>query len=215
MTLKVNEIFYSIQGESSYAGLPFVFLRLTGCNLRCSYCDTRYAYDEGEELEVHNIIDKLAFYKCAMVEITGGEPLIQNETPSLVYELLEKDYKVLLETNGSKDISKLDKRCVKIVDIKCPSSGMSAKNDLENLNRLMNKDEIKFVIGNREDYEYAKEILDSIHANLFKTNPIYFSPVFGKIDPAVMAKWILEDHLKVKLHLQIHKYIWDPEERGV
>ena len=215
MALKVNEIFYSIQGESSYAGRPCVFVRLTGCNLRCSYCDTKYAYDEGEELEVHDIIDKLAVYKCDMVEITGGEPLIQNETPSLVYELLEKHYKVLLETNGSKDISKLDKRCVKIVDIKCPSSGMSAKNDLENLNRLMNKDEIKFVIGDREDYEYAKEILNSTHTNLFKTNPIFFSPVFGKIDPAVMAKWILEDHLKVKLHLQIHKYIWDPEERGV
>ena len=215
MALKVNEIFYSIQGESSYAGWPCVFVRLTGCNLRCSYCDTQYAYDKGEELEVHDIIDKLAVYKCEMVEITGGEPLIQNETPSLVYALLEKDYKVLLETNGSKDISKLDERCVKIVDIKCPSSGMGAKNDLENLNRLMNKDEIKFVIGDREDYEYAKEILNSTHTNLFKTNPIFFSPVFGKINPAVMAKWILEDHLKVKLHLQLHKYIWDPEERGV
>lgn len=215
MTLKVNEIFHSIQGESSYAGRPCVFVRLTGCNLRCSYCDTQYAYDEGEELEIYEIIDRIDFYKCPLVEITGGEPLIQNETPTLIHDLIEKGYKVLLETNGSQDISQVDKRCVKIIDIKCPSSGMSENNDLENLNRLTERDELKCVIGNREDYEYAKEILGLMHTNPSKTNPIHLSPVFGKMDPDVMAKWILEDHLKVRLHLQLHKYIWDPEQRGV
>ena len=215
MTLKVNEIFYSIQGESSYAGRHCVFVRLTGCNLRCSYCDTQYAYSDGEELEIYQIIDKVAFYKGPLVEITGGEPLIQTETPILIHDLLEKGFKVLLETNGSQDISQLDERCIKIIDIKCPSSGISGNNDLKNLHRLTHRDEMKFVIGNQEDYEHAKEILDFTNANPFRTNPIHFSPVFGKMEPAVLTKWILEDHLEVKLQLQLQKYIWDPEKRGV
>ena len=215
MPLKVNEIFYSIQGESSYAGRPCVFVRLTGCNLRCSYCDTQYAYDEGEKLEIHEILNKIDSYKCSLVEVTGGEPLIQTETPTLIHGLLEKGYKMLMETNGSQDISPVDERCVKIMDVKCPSSGMSEKNDLENISRLTERDEIKFVIGNRGDYEYAKEILNLVHSNPSKTNPIHFSSVFGKIRPKVMAKWILEDHLNVRLQLQLHKYIWDPEQRGV
>ncbi|MFC1813569.1 radical SAM protein [Thermodesulfobacteriota bacterium] len=215
MTLKVNEIFYSIQGESSYAGRPCVFVRLTGCNLRCSYCDTQYAYDEGEEQEIREIIDKVAVYKCPLIEITGGEPLIQNDTPTLIQDLLAEGYEVLLETNGSQDISQIDERCVKIIDIKCPSSGMSENNDLENLNRLTNKDEIKFVIGNRQDYDFAKEILGIMNANPQIKNPVHFSPVFGKMVPKVMANWIMEDHLRVKLHLQLHKYIWNPDERGV
>lgn len=214
MPLKVNEIFHSIQGESSYAGRPCVFVRLTGCNLRCLYCDTQYAYNEGEELEIDEIIDRVAFYECPLVEVTGGEPLIQEETPSLIYSLLEEGYKVLLETNGSQDISQIDDRCVKIVDIKCPSSGEEEKNDMGNLARLTDMDEIKFVIGDREDYEYAKKILYHTGITSSIVYPVYFSPVFGKMEPKILAKWILEDHLEVRIHLQLHKIIWGYKERG-
>ena len=215
MPLKVNEIFYSIQGESSYAGRPCVFVRLTGCNLRCSYCDTRYAYNEGQEMEIGEIVDRVASYKCPLVEITGGEPLIQKETPALILRLIEEGFEVLMETNGSQDISRIDDRCLKIIDIKCPSSGEEEKNDLGNLTRLTAKDEIKFVIGGRKDYEYAKKKLDLVDSTLLKMNPPHFSHVFGKMDPKILAKWILEDHLNVRLHIQLHKTIWDPEQRGV
>jgi 7-carboxy-7-deazaguanine synthase len=207
VTLRVNEVFYSIQGESSYAGRPCVFVRLTGCNLRCSYCDTKYAYEEGAELEIGEIIDRVSSYHCRLVEVTGGEPLIQAETPILIRRLLDEGYEVLLETNGSQDISQVDGRCVKIVDIKCPSSGEADKNDFENLNRLSDKDEIKFVIGDKEDYEYAKEKLDFIKFNPQRMHTVHFSPVFGKMDPKTLAKWILEDNLDVRLHLQLHRYI--------
>ena len=215
MALRVNEIFYSIQGESSYAGRPCVFVRLTGCNLRCSYCDTQYAYDEGEELEVDEIALRVASHQCALVEVTGGEPLIQKDTPVLIRRLLEEGFEVLLETNGSQDMSEVDERCVKIVDIKCPSSGEADKNGLENLSRLTDKDEIKYVIGSREDYEYARKILDVMGLNPFRMNPVHFSPVFGQMDPRILAEWILEDRINVRLHLQLHKIIWDPEQRGV
>ena len=207
MTLRVNEVFYSIQGESSYAGRPCVFVRLTGCNLRCSYCDTKYAYEEGIELEIGEIIDRVAFYQCPLVEVTGGEPLMQKETPALIRRFLDEGYEVLLETNGSQDISQVDGRCVKIVDIKCPSSGEADKNDFENLNRLSDKDEIKFVISDREDYEYAKKMLDLLGSNPLTVKAIHFSPVFAKLDPKTLANWILEDNLDVRLHLQLHKYI--------
>ena len=160
MTLLINEIFYSIQGESIYSGRPCIFVRLTGCNLRCTYCDTRYAYEEGVEMEIAEITRRVAAYNCRLVEITGGEPLLQTETPLLILRLLENGYEVLMETNGSLDISKVDARCVKIVDIKCPSSDASEKNDLENLKRLNPKDQIKFVIGNRTDYVYAKKTIE-------------------------------------------------------
>lgn len=215
MSLRVNEIFYSIQGESSYVGRPCVFVRLAGCNLRCSYCDTRYAYDEGEELDISRIVDRVASYQCHLIEVTGGEPLIQKETPSLTYKLLEEGFKVILETNGSQDISRIDKRCVKVVDIKCPSSGEEKKNDLGNLTRLTDEDEIKFVIGGREDYEYARKMLSLIDTNSLRTNLPHFSPVFGKMDPRILAKWILEDHLDVRLHMQLHKIIWSNEQRAV
>ncbi|MBU4126432.1 MAG: radical SAM protein, partial [Proteobacteria bacterium] len=162
MSLIVNEIFYSIQGESIYSGIPCVFIRLTGCNLRCSYCDTAYAYYEGVELRIEEILSRVDNYKCPLIEITGGEPLLQGDTPLLIDRLLEKKYEVLLETNGSIDISVVDNRCIKIVDIKCPSSGENDKNDLENLKRLNQKDQIKFVVGNREDYEFAKEMTNLI-----------------------------------------------------
>lgn len=213
--LKVNEIFYSIQGESSYAGLPCVFVRLTGCNLRCSYCDTSYAYEEGKDFEIGEIIDRVISYRCRLVEITGGEPLIQKETPYLISQLVEKRFEVLLETNGSLDISLVDERCIKIVDIKCPSSGQEKKNDLENLKRLSFKDEIKFVIGNREDYLYAENIVSLIRKNNLTIKPPLLSPLHNQMDPKRLAEWILEDHLDVRMQIQLHKIIWGTEVRGV
>ena len=162
MSLKVNEIFYSIQGESTHAGRPCVFVRLTGCNLRCSYCDTRYAYEEGGGMEIGHIFEQIAPFGCRLVEITGGEPLLQEDTPILIESLLDDGYEVLLETNGTMDISGLDPRCGKIMDVKCPSSEMRHKNNLENLNHLTVGDEIKFVIGTDEDYLYAKKIIDYV-----------------------------------------------------
>lgn len=214
MSLLVNEIFYSIQGESIYQGLPCIFIRLSGCNLRCSYCDTRYAYDEGTEMEIKEILDRIAVYECPLIEITGGEPLMQQETPLLIYNLLEGEYEVLMETNGSFDISRVDNRCVKIMDIKCPTSNESDKNDMENLKRLNIGDQIKFVIGNRIDYEFAKKITELKPPKL-PPDHILFSPVSGKMVPGKLAKWILEDKLNIRFHLQIHKIIWPDRERGV
>lgn len=215
MSLKVNEIFYGIQGESSYSGRPCVFVRLTGCNLRCSYCDTQYAYSEGEEMEIDEIIGRVSPYRCGLVEVTGGEPLIQEETPGLIHRLLEEGFEVLLETNGSRDISKIDGRCVRIIDIKCPSSGEEKKTDYNNLKRLQKKDEIKFVIGDRADYEYAKKILNTVKLDPSARNTVHFSNVFGKMHPKTLARWILEDNLNVRLHIQLHKFIWGPERRRV
>jgi 7-carboxy-7-deazaguanine synthase len=212
MALKVSEIFHSIQGESSRAGLPCVFVRLAGCNLRCSYCDTRYAYDQGRLMEIPDILEQVRRLRCPLVEVTGGEPLIQEETPSLIGRLLDEGHTVLLETNGSIDISTVDRRCARIVDIKCPSSEMAGQNDLRNLKRLRARDELKFVIGDRRDYEFAKEILSTIRAARLKIN---FSPVFGTLALRTLAEWILADRLPVRLNLQLHKIIWDPETRGV
>ena len=213
--LKVNEIFYSIQGESSYAGRPCVFVRLTGCNFRCSYCDTRYAYEEGDDLEIGEIIDRITSHRCGLVEITGGEPLIQKDTPFLIQSLLDLGFEVLLETNGSMDISVIDNRCVRILDIKCPSSGEAQKNYLENLKQLQPKDEIKFVIGGRDDYDYAKKILSFMDRANGNIKPPLFSPVYGKMNPELLAQWILADHLDVRMQIQLHKTIWGSETRGV
>jgi 7-carboxy-7-deazaguanine synthase len=215
VVLKVNEIFYSIQGESSCAGYPCVFVRLTGCNLRCSYCDTRYAYHEGEDLEIGEILDRVRVYRCSLVAVTGGEPLVQEQTPLLILRLLDEGFKVLMETNGSLDIARVDQRCVRIVDVKCPSSGEVERNNLENLTRLTERDELKFVIGDRADYEYAIGILKQSNHNPLRVGHVHFSPIFGKIAPNVLASWILEDHLAARLNLQLHKIIWNPEQRGV
>ena len=215
MALKVNEIFYSIQGESSFAGRPCVFIRLTGCNLRCSYCDTQYAYDDGKKMSINEIIERVASYQCPLVEVTGGEPLIQKATPSLIWSLLEKGYEVLLETNGTQNMDQIDDRCVKIIDIKCPSSGESKMTHLEYLSQINDRDEIKFVIADRQDYEYSKKMMDNICFKSPRINPVHFSPVFGSIDPKVLAKWILEDHLPVRLHLQLQKIVWGPNRRGI
>lgn len=215
MSLRVNEIFYSIQGESSFAGLPCVFVRLTGCNLRCSWCDTKYAYYAGKEIEIPEIKARVSSFNCRLVEITGGEPLIQPETPVLVQVLLREGFTVLLETNGSMDIGVLDRRCIKIMDVKCPSSGEAEKNNFGNFFILTHDDEIKFVAGGREDYEYAKKVILDYSGVLGTLKPPIISPVFGQTDLKALAGWILEDNLKARLQVQLHKIIWSPEERGV
>ena len=204
-----------MQGESTFAGFPCVFVRVTGCNLRCSYCDTQYAYDEGRELDTEEIIKQVEAFQCHLVEITGGEPLLQNQTPVLVQRLCDKNFKVLMETNGSLNIDLVDKRCVRIMDIKCPSSGESHRNDAANLNRLTASDEVKFVIGGREDYEFAKKMLFQIRFSHVSAIPVHFSPVFGKQDFQKLAQWMLDDHLEAKLHLQLHKIIWGADVKGV
>ena len=214
MTLLVNEFFFSIQGESLFSGLATIFVRLSGCNLRCSYCDTKYAYPNGKKIEIDEIVKRISSYKCKLVEITGGEPLLQDETPKLIYTLLEKGYKVLLETNGSIDIKIVDDRCVKIVDIKCPYSGESDKNKMINLKRLTCNDQVKFVITDRHDYDYAKKIIKLIKTDFPKGN-ILFSPVADFLPLDKLARWILEDNLPVRFHIQLHKFIWPDKERGV
>lgn len=232
--MKVNEIFKSIQGESTHAGLPCTFIRLSGCNLRCSYCDTPYVYEEGKELTAREILSKVEELKCPLVEITGGEPLLQEEIYTLIDQLLKDNYKVLLETNGSLDISRLPSPVVKIMDIKCPDSGMSDRVNWKNLEKLNSKDEVKFVLSGQGDYEWAKSIIRekgldkkvtvlmspasdnlSPHPNLLPTGERDIKGNPYKLKPGTLAKWILDDGLNVRLQLQIHKYIWAPEARGV
>ncbi len=215
MALKVCEIFHGIQGESTFAGTPCAFVRLAGCNLACSWCDTAYARDEpGVSMPVEEVIGKVRALRAPIVEVTGGEPLIQPDTPALLMGLLAKGFQVLVETNGSLDIRLASSRCVRIVDVKCPSSGMVEKNDLENLNRLGPKDEIKFVVADREDYEFARRLTALLDVDNARVNPVLFSPVSGRLDPRELAGWILEDRMDVRLSLQIHKILWG-DRRGV
>lgn len=212
--MKVNEIFFSIQGESTYQGVPCVFIRLAGCNLRCSYCDTSYARDRvvGEELSITEVLDRVRIYSCSTVEITGGEPLLQKGTFELAEELLDSGYRVMVETNGTIDISSLDPRVIRVVDIKCPGSGHTHEIMWDNLEHLGSGDEIKFVISSRDDYEWAREIIRN--RNLADHNTVLLSPAFSLVEPADLAEWILRDGLGVRLNLQIHKYIWKPGARG-
>lgn len=211
--LKVNEIFYSIQGESTQAGRPCVFVRLTFCNLRCSYCDTEYAFYEGKDLSIDEIIFELKKYNCNLVEITGGEPLVQTECLELMKILCENNFEVLLETSGSLPIDKIDKRVKIIMDIKCPSSKMENKNLYSNIEFLKRTDEVKFVIGSKEDFDWAKEII--LKFNLEKSCTCLISPVFNLIEPIEIVNWILKENLKVRFQLQLHKYIWKPNIKGV
>jgi len=213
MSLQVNEIFYSVQGESTYAGRPCVFVRLTGCNLRCRWCDTAYAFYDGETLTVEQVLERVRAYKCSLVEITGGEPLLQDEVHFLIDRLLVEGYEVLVETGGSLDVGRLDPRVVKIVDLKAPGSGMDRLNNLDNLQYLDRKDQIKFVVADRRDYEWAKRIMAE-HA-LAEKAQVLFSPVFGELHPRELAEWILADRLPARLQIQLHKYLWDPNQRGV
>ena len=212
-TLVVNEIFHSIQGESSHMGRPCVFVRLTYCNIRCSYCDTEYAFYEGKEMLVDEILDVVRGFRCKLVELTGGEPLFQANVHELMARLCDEGYEVLLETGGSLDIGRVDPRVKRIVDFKCPSSGMMKKNLWENVGQLKQLDEVKFVIGDREDYDWAKGMIQSHRIDA--RCPILMSVVFGKLEPIQLAEWVLEDKLNVRFQLQMHKYIWSPETRGV
>ncbi len=213
MSLLVNEIFYSIQGESLNAGRPCVFVRLAGCNLRCSYCDTTYAYEEGTLLNIRGIIRKVEKHNCSLVEVTGGEPLFQRDTPELIKRLLDSGREVMLETNGSLDVSSVDPRCMKILDVKCPSSGESSKNRYENLSLLTALDQVKFVIGDRADYEFAKNTKGLFPKALPGQN-ILFSPVSGSLPVKTLSEWMLQDNLPFRLHVQLHKIIWPDETRG-
>lgn len=210
--LKINEIFYSIQGESSYNGMPCVFVRLTYCNLRCSYCDTEYSFYEGNDMSVKDIIKKIATYDCKLVEVTGGEPLLQKESINLMQELIKKNYTVMLETGGSLPINDVPKEVIKIIDFKCPSSNMHKKNDWSILQNIQTHDEIKFVVGNIEDYKWTKNKINKYSLN---DKDILLSPVHDILDPKTLSEWILEDGIKARLQLQLHKYIWDPETKGV
>jgi 7-carboxy-7-deazaguanine synthase len=211
--MRINEIFKSIQGESSSVGLPVVFVRLTGCNLRCQWCDTKYAYDEGVNVTVDEVMEKIAAFGLKSVQITGGEPLLQEDVYELMDRLLGLDYIVSVETNGSIDLSKVDNRVIRIVDIKCPSSGESGQMYFNNLNYLLKTDEVKFALKDRDDYNWAKEIIKRF--KLLEKCSILISPVFGEVEPRQLAEWILEDNLNVRLQIQLHKLIWHPEMRGV
>lgn len=213
MSLLVNEIFHSIQGESLHSGRPCVFVRLTGCNLRCTYCDTTYAYEEGTRFKIDKILGTVQKYGCSLVEVTGGEPLLQPQTPELIDRLLSIGHEVLLETNGSLDISPINPECIKIVDVKCPSSGASEENRIENFSFLTDRDELKFVIGDASDYDYAKKILNVLPRHL-QHHHVLFSPISSVLSPDILGDWILRDRLSVRLHLQLHKYIWPNVERG-
>lgn len=204
----VSEIFLSIQGESTYVGLPCIFVRLAGCNLECKWCDTPYARtpEGGQEMSVADVIKEVQKYDCWLVEITGGEPLHQNETKELAEKLAQLDYKVLIETNGSISFEGLDERLIKIVDVKCPSSGQEGAFLMDNLDYLTREDEVKFVIGDRGDYEFARGFVSDTLKD--RVTRVLFAPVRPTLDPAVLADWILKDSLRVRLQVQLHSYIW-------
>ena len=211
--LKVNEIYRSIQGESTYAGLPCVFIRLTYCNLRCTYCDSEFSFYEGKDMSIEQILESVAAYKTHLVELTGGEPLVQKESHALVTALSDHGYKVLIETSGSLPIKELDKRAVIVMDLKCPSSGMAHKNLYTNIEFLKPDDEVKFVMGSREDYEWTKNIISEYQ--LANKAAILFSCIFGSLEPVQLVNWMLEDNVTARFQLQMHKFIWQPEQRGV
>jgi 7-carboxy-7-deazaguanine synthase len=213
MTLKINEIYFSIQGESSYSGLPCVFIRLTYCNLRCSYCDTEYAFYEGKDMEIKQILKEVNSYKCNLVEITGGEPLLQKNCIKLIDELEKNNKKVLIETGGSLSIKNISKKSHIILDLKCPSSNMENKNLWENLDYIKNTDEIKFVVGNKADYDWSKKIIKKY--NLENKCLLLMSPVYDKIDKEKIINWILKDNLNIRFQIQLHKEIWDKDKKGV
>ncbi len=212
--LVVNEIFYSVQGESTHAGRPCAFVRLTACNLRCNYCDTEYAFYEGRRMTAAEVVEQVEGYRCPLVEITGGEPLLQEGVYRLCAALLEAGLQVMIETSGAADVSRLDPRVIKIMDLKCPGSGEAARNLWSNLHHLTVRDEVKFVISDRADYEWTRAVIAE-HALEGRVNAVLLSPAFGRIDLASLAAWMLEDRLPARLQLQMHKYIWPPNARGV
>ena len=212
--LTINEIYFSVQGESTWAGLPCVFVRLTFCDLRCTYCDTEYAFYEGKKRSLGEIVDDVLAYDCPLVEITGGEPLLQRNALPLMAMLADADRTILLETSGAHDISAVDPRVHRIMDLKTPGSGEVERNLFSNIDYLTSRDEVKFVIGSREDYEWSRTQLRD-HRLAGRCRAVLFSPIFGRIDPREIVEWILADKLPVRFQLQMHKFIWTPTQRGV
>ena len=213
--MQITEIFHSVQGESTRSGWPCVFVRTTGCNLRCTWCDTAYSFHGGEEMSVEEIVEEVERIGagCRLVEITGGEPLLQHDVGELAGALLERGYEVLCETSGSVPVDRVPEEVVVIMDLKAPGSGEVEANDWSNLERLdPGKDELKFVLADREDYEWAVRQLRERELGRFT---VHFSPVHAELDRRALAEWILEDGLDVRLNLQIHKFVWDPETKGV
>ena len=214
VVLTVNEIFHSIQGESTHSGRRCVFVRLTACDLRCSWCDTPYAFTEGRKMSLDEVVDQVKAFDCPVVEITGGEPLLQKDVYPLMQRLLDDGLTVMVETGGHISVEQVPRGVIRVMDVKCPGSGESARNDWSNLQRLDAHDEVKFVIKDRGDYDYAKDVVQK-HALIGRVAAVLFSPVHGVQDPKPLAEWILADRLDVRLQLQAHKYIWDPQTRGV
>lgn len=211
--LKVNEIFYSIQGESTHTGKPCIFIRLTYCNLRCSYCDTEYAFHEGNDITISEILSKIKEYPCTLVEVTGGEPLFQKDSIQLMHSLISNRYTVLLETGGSLPLNDVPSEVIKIVDFKCPSSKMENKNDWGILANLNKNDEVKFVVGDKMDFDWAVEKI--ISYKLTEKFTVLFSSVFNKLKDETLTEWILYCNLPVRFQAQIHKHIWNPDKKGV
>ena len=214
LSLTINEIYKSIQGESTWAGLPCVFVRLTFCDLRCTYCDTAYAFYAGTKMPLAQIVEQVLAFRCPLVEITGGEPLLQRNVLPLMAELCDRGETVLIETSGAHDISGIDSRVHRIMDLKTPDSGESHRNRYENIFHLRERDEVKFVIGSRDDYVWSKEMIAKFDL-VSRCGTVLLSPVFGRIDPREIVEWLLEDNLRVRFQLQLHKFIWSPEAKGV
>ena len=212
--LTVNEIFHSIQGESTYAGRPCVFVRLTACDLRCSWCDTPYAFHEGSKRTLQDVLDEVERLDCPLVEVTGGEPLLQEDVYPLMQGLLDRGCTVMLETGGHRSTARVPDQVVTILDVKCPGSGEAHRNDWGNLDRMRPHDEVKFVVANRADYEYARDVI-ARHELAGRAAAIHLSPVHGVLAPRTLAEWVLADGLQARVQLQLHKFIWDPSTRGV
>jgi 7-carboxy-7-deazaguanine synthase len=210
--MKINEIFHSIQGESTHAGRPCVFVRFSGCSLRCVWCDTTYAYHEGTEMPLDEVVACVASYGCRLVELTGGDPLEAPDAPALASRLLDDGYEVLVETGGHRDISVMDPRTRIILDVKCPGSGMTGAMDWKNLDRLWPGCEIKFVLADRADYDFARTVIAERGLDRW---PLLFSPVHDTLNPRELAEWMLADRVPARLQMQLHKFIWDPAMRGV
>jgi 7-carboxy-7-deazaguanine synthase len=212
--LTVNEIFHSIQGESTHSGRPCVFVRLTACDLRCSWCDTPYAFHEGSKMTVEDVVSRVRDYGCEVVEVTGGEPLLQKDVYPLMQRLLQEGQTVMLETGGHISVDAVPQGVIRVIDVKCPASGESAKVHWANLEQLRATDQVKFVIQDRADYEFARDVV-ARYGLAANTAAVLFSPVHGVLHARPLAEWILADRLPVRLQLQAHKYIWDPQTRGV
>lgn len=211
--LRVNEVFHSVQGEGTRVGERCAFVRLTGCHLRCTFCDTRYAFREGKWMTIDEILTTVRAYGCPTVEVTGGEPLLQPAVYPLLTQLADEFTTVLLETSGTLSIEKVDPRVARIVDIKCPASGEAERNCWANIDLLTPRDEVKFVVCGRADYDWSREVIE--RHDLLPRCPVLISPVFGELEPSNLAGWVLEDRLDVRVGLQLHKLIWPPTARGV